>query len=438
MQSIWHRSTKIWNSLENESKVTIESFSNVLKGSTSPKAKQIVFDFLQHMIDHNIAVMIDGGSVIKKYNFIRKKKRIDYGSISMNIIGLLNGLSITSIFTNKDFLKKYTEVFQSNCSYETVNRMLTNAANIGCLEKSNGKPVVYCKINYIPKDKYHLITAKKRKNIKKKKSVSSSIVKLLEAKGLVLTDRISTAIINEIATEINRRPTTVRNAIYTARKKISFTRIPNEKLKRETKNDLVSMVRTLNIIRKMPNQNRASSTKIINALHYKLPLGGAALLTGTPTPVAVSDNPKNNCLLTDELEIAASLNVTTDPDIKPEIIIGDLVSPDKSHMKGQLWLRNNTTNSWPISVGPVDRNSLTRHIVRLAEKHSLLKVVLVTSGVWDCCSSTQKKYGHDFNFRSPCEYLVSVYPNLHILTMKLVNGHQFQVLYLNNKGTEIL
>jgi hypothetical protein len=223
-----------------------------------------------------------------------------------------------------------------------------------------------------------------------------------------------------------------------SREKFAFARIPNEKLKRETQNDLVSMVRTLNVIRKMPNQNRAASTKIINALHHKLPPGGASLLIGTPTPFAVSDNSKNNCLLTDELEVAIALNMTTDPDIKPVIIIGDLVTPDRAYTKGQMWLHNNTTNSWPISVGPVDRNSLSRHIVRLVEKHPLLKVVMVTSGVLDCCSHTKKKYGQDFNFRSPCEYLVSVYPNLHILTMVLVNGNQFQVRYLHNKVEETL
>lgn len=208
----------------------------------------------------------------------------------------------------------------------------------------------------------------------------------------------------------------------------------DETLKREKENKLVIMVRSLNVIRKLPNQNRHASTTIVKGLQ-NLPPGGSGLFIGTPTPFAVSDNTKNNCLLTDELEVAIALNMTTSPSIKPTIIIGDLITPERAHIKGQLWLNNNSTNDWPIIVAPVDRNAYLRYIVKMVEQHSLTKVVLMTSGIWECCKKTREKYGHDFNFKSPSEYLISVYPNLHILAMVMVNGNQFKILHLHN-GTQ--
>lgn len=212
----------------------------------------------------------------------------------------------------------------------------------------------------------------------------------------------------------------------------------DETLKKEKGNKLVTMVRSLDVIRKLPNQNRYASSTIINALQNELPPGGSGLFIGTPTPFAVSDNTKNNCLLTDELEVAIALNMTTSPSIKPTIVIGNLITPDRAQIKGQMWLNNNSTNDWPIIVAPVDRNAYLRYIVRMVEQHSLTKVVLMTSGIWECCKKSRKKYGHDFNFKSPSEYLISVYPNLHILAMVMVNGNQFKILHLHNGKVKTL
>lgn len=229
----------------------------------------------------------------------------------------------------------------------------------------------------------------------------------------------------------------VRRIFKQTRKKLGSHVKYTETLKREKGNPLVAMVRSLNVIRKLPNQNRCASTTIIRGLQDVHP-GGAALFIGTPTPFAVSDNPTNNCLLTDELEVAIALNMTTDPNIKPTIVIGDLITPERACVKGQMWLNNNSTNNWPIIVGPVDRNSYTRHVVKMAEQHSLTKVVLMTSGVWSCNKDTERKYGQDFNFKSPSEYLCSVYPNLHIFAMVMVNGNQFNILHLHDGKVETL
>ena len=213
-------------------------------------------------------------------------------------------------------------------------------------------------------------------------------------------------------------------------------RMESSELKKEKDNEFVTMFRTLNIVRQMPNANRASSTKIIDTLQNRIPHGGAGLLIGTPTPFAVSDYCKNNELLTDELEIAIALNMTTDKNIVPTIVVGNLISPEKAQVKGQLWLKNNSTGSWPIIVGRVDRNSYTKHVVTMVEKHHLTKVVLVTSGVWNCSKPTWNKYHQDFDFKSPSEYLVTEYPNLHIIAMVMNNGMVFNVKHLHN-GTEV-
>ena len=209
-------------------------------------------------------------------------------------------------------------------------------------------------------------------------------------------------------------------------------------LEKEKNNRLVQMVRELNVIRQLPNQNRNASSTIIDALHNRLPYGGAALFIGTPTPFAVSDNKKNNVLLTDELEVGISLNLTTDKDKKPTIVIGNLISPERAYVKGQMWLHNNTTHTWPIIVDAVDRNSYTKYIVKMVEQFGFLKVVLMTSGVWCCCKSSESKYEQDFNFKSPSEYLTKEYPNLHILAMTMWKGRQFKIIHLHNGKQTIL
>jgi len=209
--------------------------------------------------------------------------------------------------------------------------------------------------------------------------------------------------------------------------------------KQEKLYSLVSMVRTLDIIRVMPNQNRVSSTKIINALQNKTPHGGSALFIGTQTPIAVSDSCNNNAILTDELEIAIALNMTTAPNVQPKIVVGNLISPEKALVKGMLWRSNNTTGSWPIKVGPVDAYSYIKEIVTMANEHPLTKVVLCTSGVWTNSKPTRVKYpGCDFNFKGPSEYLTKEFPNLHILAMHMNDGKTFKVIYLHNGRQQYL
>jgi len=190
-----------------------------------------------------------------------------------------------------------------------------------------------------------------------------------------------------------------------------------------------------NITRKLANHNRVSSTKMRNALQFKIPHGGSGLIAGTQTPFAASDNRRNNMILTDELEVAIAMDMFTDE--TPKIIQGNSVSPVKAHKKALMWERNNSTSHFNIEVGPVDSVGLTQHIVTMVEKHPLTKVALITGGQYQCCESTWKKYKQNFDFKTPCERLTAYYPMLHIMVM-VFTGRNFKVLYLHNGKQEWL
>lgn len=280
-------------------------------------------------------------------------------------------------------------------------------------------------------------TSKRKKPSNTKTGASAIVEKYLNNhKEYDLSKRLPSGTTFKIAEAIGMPQEKVANAISIIKHRRGLrSRQKVIAIKKPTTNCLVDMFHPLNVERQAPNLNRISSDKILHALMNDIPKGGSGLLIGTPTPFATSPNPKNNLLLTDELEIAVVLRLTCDVD--PTIVVGNSISPDKADMKGHFWKNNNSTNTSDVIVDRVDRDSYTRYITKMVEQHSLTKVVLVTSGVWSCAYAARKKYDQEFNFKDPSHYLTSVYPNLHILAM--VKFHNiFKVHHLHNGEERII
>ena len=155
------------------------------------------------------------------------------------------------------------------------------------------------------------------------------------------------------------------------------------------------------------------------------------MIIGTPTAFCASHHKRNNMFLTDNLKVAHILDMTTDEDKHPIIVVGDAIDPVKAELKTFHWKTNNTTNHFNIKKGIVDKISYTHHITKLAEKHDLCKVILMGSGVWNGSKHSEYKWkGFDFDFRSPSEYLITQYPNLHIVAMTLPGGKEGSYHYV--------
>jgi len=264
--------------------------------------------------------------------------------------------------------------------------------------------------------------------------LSLIVEKYLNDNNYNLTKRLPLGSLEQIAKDLKLKKTQVQDSLKVVKKRKGIQVRNSNTITKPSVNNLVRVFKNFGVERKSPNRNRISSDIICRTLIHDIPNGGVSMMIGTATPFAISPNPKNNCLLTDELEIAAILRHTCDKD--PIIIVGNLISPEKAEIKGKFWKNINTTCNCDIIVDRVDRDSFTNHVTKLAEPNLPAKVVLVTSGVWSCCKPTRRKYGYDFNYQSPSLYLSTVYPNLHILAM-VMHANIFKVHYINN-GKEIV
>lgn len=257
----------------------------------------------------------------------------------------------------------------------------------------------------------------------------------LDAHNYNLTKRFPNGSLDQIAKDLSIDKNQLKDSLKVIKKKKGIMLRKTNTVIKPPVNNLVEVFTQFKIERKSPNQNRISSDIMCRALVHDIPKGGVSMMIGTATPFAISPNPKNNCLLTDELDIASTLRFTCDKD--PIIIVGNLISPEKAETKGKFWKNINSTCNSVVIVGRVDRDSFTRHVTNLAEPNLLAKVVLITSGVWPCSKPTRRKYGYDFNYQAPSLYLSTVYPNLHILAM-VMHGNLFKVHYVHNGKETVL
>lgn len=167
-----------------------------------------------------------------------------------------------------------------------------------------------------------------------------------------------------------------------------------------------------------------------------LPWDGHGILIGTPTPTCVSTHPTyNRTLINDNTKVADTMAATCK---SLDIIIGSGVHKKKAEEKAELFRRSSSLRMANIKTMQVDGSSYLAELEKAVKLYRLVKVVFLTSGSWKGSAPTQRKYGFNVNFKSPSEYLVRKYDNIHILAMVADNHVSLGLLYLHrNKSIRL-
>lgn len=184
-----------------------------------------------------------------------------------------------------------------------------------------------------------------------------------------------------------------------------------------------------------PAKAAVIANTMIHILIYDWPEGGHTIMLGTPSALGVSLHPKYNKIVTSELEIATVAKHTSG---SFTIFVGNGVNELKAKAKAYLWDLLGLTNNVDIMIENVTRDSFNHLITKAAEKHTIVKVILLTSGSWSGSKSSLDKLGIDVNFKAPAEYLTKRYPNLYILALVRTSKYVFSVRYLHNGINKII
>jgi multimeric flavodoxin WrbA len=184
-----------------------------------------------------------------------------------------------------------------------------------------------------------------------------------------------------------------------------------------------------------PNKQSNISKTILHFMDRYLPRGGTGIVIGTPTAVCTSPGySRNNLMMDDEKFVVGLLNLQSDICY---IFEGAEVNREKAWQKCLDWKSYFTTHDAKVLVGKVDGAAFREQVEKIAEKGGLCKVILLTSGSWNGGRSS-KKYNLDADFKTPAEYLVSKYPNLHILALVSLSPKEFRVRYLHQSINRLL
>lgn len=163
--------------------------------------------------------------------------------------------------------------------------------------------------------------------------------------------------------------------------------------------------------------NKAAARMIIRD-HRRMPHGGAALLFGTQGPI-MAPTPKSrqnyNYLCLCNLKVGEALFNTTD--IPLTNVVGNAVDPIKSERKFTLFESIDMCKDWHNVLDRVDENSLYYHVRHLAEKHDLVKVVIMNSG--SITGASMRSKGLKADFETMSKRLAREYPHLYIMAMQM-------------------
>ena len=178
---------------------------------------------------------------------------------------------------------------------------------------------------------------------------------------------------------------------------------------------------------------------IIDLARFVLPKAENTLVIGTQTPACVYNVVKSRNLPTvivdDNKNVVVELNRHTN---NIYMVLGNAVNPKKAEAKRILWKNDQSTKDIPIIMDKVDSESFHRYTAHLAAKGGVCRVVHLTSGAWVGSEYTQKKYGMNFDFRTPSLSLTKVFPNLHILAMRHTGKKcGFGITYVKNGKEEL-
>jgi len=263
-----------------------------------------------------------------------------------------------------------------------------------------------------------------------KRSLKDHIIKVINRRNYDLKKRLPYGFVFEMAKQTGKSTANVQKTIQVIRASKGIVVQKKKKIILSRENGFHSSCLDNNFIRSSPSKEAFACKLIIKQLRI-LPEGGAGMLIGTPTPFCISHHPKyNKHILDDNLEVAHILKYTTD---HLTIVIGNGIDKAKAEAKADLWKRLFSFSNADIKIESVNRDSYTRLLTIMSERNSLCKIVLMTSGSWGQSKKILDKYNWiDTNFKTPSEYLTSIYPNLHILAMTVGAGYIFGVKYLHN------
>lgn len=284
-------------------------------------------------------------------------------------------------------------------------------------------------------------------SLKNRHSLNNTVLKLLADNDIELTDEISDSVKEDLCLALNVSKTRIGNVITCLREQTGkYPRISENEfveIKRPSIIPLHQICIENNFIRNSPKTERHACDVMCNAIIRTLPIGGKALLTGTPTAIAACENQETRCdtILDDNKEVAICLIRTTDEQMI--ISVGTGMDEEKGRRKAIDWKSFSSTRGCKVVIGIVDSESFKREVEKLAieqkKKNSIAKVVLLTSGVWVDNLQTKTKRGKlDCNFEQPSIELTNEYDNLHILAMTREGLFKYYVRYLHNGKNIIL
>lgn len=277
--------------------------------------------------------------------------------------------------------------------------------------------------------KNKIASSVKRYHKSTKPKLVDIIGKIVEDRNYNLTKRIPYGDIRKIADIAGCTETQARRAAdyYRERKRL-YIQKDQSVIKCES-NILLKSLRDTDQLRPAQLEGDCIETMKKQAMDM-LPRGGECLVIGTPTSLCAVKHPSySQMLIDDESSMVHILLPTCD---HLTMVIGNGVNPLKAKHKADNWVRMYTMRKSKVFLDRVDSYSYTRWVSILADKHSILKVFLLTSGSWNGSKYSLNKYGLNVDFKSPSIYLTSVYSNLHILALKASGSHKFEVMYVHN------
>jgi len=465
---------EVWNSLPMGGNITFPLFQQRVAEKLELKVDQLKTDQMRKtstfLNNHNrrglskkVPSPTRGGAVtfIKLQNSNKRANPYRVNEVRM----LINSVAPNQLLTVKQYMDKYKEMFKKEIPKALMGRYLNNLYTAGLLDSAR-KPrergvhggsteKIYSRRTEIDKTKLpEMIRPSKNVNVKpldnqtleklgkRSDPTKNKLRELLKQGNLDINKRLPKGSYNKFAETLNVSRYVIGCMIREIRKenhsKVEKNESPTQD--REIQNHLLRN----NIVRNS-NQEGVVCKRINQTIQNILPQGGAAMIIGTSAPFCASTYSNNNQIITDNLSVAITLDLTTDEPVT--IIVGNAVNPEKAKLKASHWQSINYPNDLIVKVDRVDRDGFMMYVTSFVENHKDVpcKVILLTSGLWNFTNSTKIRFMRagikgDFNFESPSKFLTSRYKNLHILAMTLgVEGSfRFSIRHLHNGKDEVI
>lgn len=202
-----------------------------------------------------------------------------------------------------------------------------------------------------------------------------------------------------------------------------------QKMKRYGYDKWIDFIEESRMTHDTPKPEYAVNDAIIRKI-MTLPQGGAAILIGTQGAIMAPSKKlreQYNHLCCCNLVVGGTLAASSSVPLTN--VVGDAVDPDKSDRKFILWQTIDISKNWNNIQEKVDEEAVMRHVSFLAERHNLVKVVIMNSGSIKGYTMVEK--GLTANFERAARKLVKRYPHVHIIAMQMLDGRRFGFRYFH-------